>query len=83
MIIGGDKKPVIQNIKKNIQAKQFNAKVELNDPKMDLPTEDQILEHFLQQRSQGTYHIKNIIARLAMSFITQFGRSQYWGNHYQ
>lgn len=72
MIIGGDKKPVIQNIQKNIQAKQFNAKVELNDPKLDLPTEDQILEHFLQQRSQGTYHVKNIIARLAMSFITQW-----------
>ena len=72
MIIGGDKKLVIQNIKKNIQAKQFNAKVELNDPKLDLSTEDQILEHFLQQRSQGTYHIKNIIARLAMSFITQW-----------
>lgn len=71
MIIGGDKKPVIQNIQKNIQAKQFNAKVELNDPKLDLSTEDQILEHFLQQRSQGTYHIKNIIARLGMSFITQ------------
>ena len=72
MIIGGDKKPVIQNIQKNIQAKQFNAKVELNDPKLDLQTEDQILEHFLQQRSQGTYQIKNIIARLGMSFITQW-----------
>lgn len=72
MIIGGDKKPVIQNIQKNIQAKQFNAKVELNDPKLDLPTEDQILEHFLQQRSQGTYHVKNILARLAMRLITQW-----------
>ena len=72
MIIGGDKKPVIQNIQKNIQAKQFNAKVELNDPKMDLPTEDQILEHFLQQRSHWTYHVKSIIARLEMRLITQW-----------
>lgn len=72
MIIGGDKKPVIKNIQKNIQAKQFNAKVELNDPKLDLQTEDQILEHFLQQRSQGTYHVKNIIARLGMRLITQW-----------
>lgn len=72
MIIGGDKKPVIKNIQKNIQAKQFNAKVELNDPKLDLPTEDQILEHFLQQRSHKTYQIKNIIARLAMRLITQW-----------
>ena len=72
MIIGGDKKLVIQNIQKNIQAKQFNAKVELNDPKLDLSTEDQILEHFLQQRSQGTYHVKNIIARIAMRLITQW-----------
>lgn len=72
MIIGGDKKPVIQNIQKNIQAKQFNAKVELNDPKLDLPTEDQILEHFLQQRSHKTYQIKNIIARLEMRLITQW-----------
>ena len=38
MIIGGDKKPVIKNIQKNIQAKQFNAKVELNDPNLDLPS---------------------------------------------
>lgn len=72
MIIGGDKKPVIKNIQKNIQAKQFNAKVELNDPKLDLQTEDQILEHFLQQRSHKTYQIKNIIARLAMRLITQW-----------
>lgn len=72
MIIGGDKKPVIKNIQKNIQAKQFNAKVELNDPKLDLQTEDQILEHFLQQRSHKTYQIKNIIARLGMRLITQW-----------
>lgn len=72
MIIGGDKKPVIQNIQKNIQAKQFNAKVELNDPQLDLQTEDQILENFLQQRSHWTYHVKNIIARLEMRLITQW-----------
>lgn len=72
MIIGGDKQPVIKNIQKNIEAKQFNAKVEINDPQLNVHMEHQLLEHFLHQRSTWTYHIKNIVARMGMRFITQW-----------
>ena len=34
MIIGGSKKEVIANIKKNIQAGELNKKVEVNDPNL-------------------------------------------------
>ena len=34
MIIGGSKKEVITNIKKNIQAGELNKKVEVNDPNL-------------------------------------------------
>ena len=32
MIVGGDKKPVIQNMKKNLKNGELNKKVEVGDP---------------------------------------------------
>lgn len=59
MIIGGSKKEVIKNIKKNILENELNKKVEVGDPVL---TEEKIailLDKFFKNKCKINYKIKN------------------------
>ena len=59
MIIGGSKKEVIENIKKNILENELNKKVEVGDPVL---TEEKIailLDKFFKNKCKINYKIKN------------------------
>lgn len=57
------KKEVIEQIKSNVLKKEFNSKVELNDPNLDKATIDNLLEEFWKKKKTLSYKIKNIIVR--------------------
>ena len=59
MIIGGSKKEVIANIKKNIENKEYNKKVEVNDAVLTDEQIDEYLNKFYKQKKSFTYKIKN------------------------
>lgn len=70
MIIGGDKTPVIKNIREKVDKHEFNAKVEVADPVLAPATEKKLLADFLQHQQSFDYRIKNLIARSLMRLIT-------------
>ena len=59
MIIGGSKKEVISNIKKNIEDKEYNKKVEVNDAVLTDEQIDEYLNKFYKQKKSISYKIKN------------------------
>ena len=59
MIIGGSKKEVISNIKKNIEDKEYNKKVEVNDAVLTDEQIDEYLNRFYKQKKSLSYKLKN------------------------
>lgn len=60
MIIGGDKSAVIENIRKNIKAGEFNKKAELDDPVLsDDDAEKAIEKYFKYRNNKLWYFIKS------------------------
>lgn len=70
MIIGDNKKEVINNIKIAADNKEFNKKVEVNDPKLSTEQKRKIIEKYLKTRNGLGYKFNNEIARLVVDFVT-------------
>lgn len=59
MIIGGSKKEVIENIKKNILENELNKKVEVGDPVLTEEKIEILLDKFFKNKCKINYKIKN------------------------
>ncbi len=71
MIIGGSKKEVIKNIKKNILNNELNKKVEINDPKLNEDELNKVLNRFYGIRKHKIIYF--LESRLAYLFIDILG----------
>lgn len=58
MIIGGSKKEVIENIKKNTISLELNKKVEVGDPILDDYEINKLLDNFYKNRKSPLYNFK-------------------------
>ena len=58
MIIGENRKAVIQNIKNFAESSQFHNKVELNDPVLTTEQNRKITDSYLENRKQLTFKVK-------------------------
>lgn len=58
MIIGGTKKEVINNIKKNILDNELNKKVEVNDPNLSENEIEKLLNDFYKNKKKFSYNFK-------------------------
>lgn len=58
MIIGGSKKEVIENIKKNTASLDLNKKVEVGDPVLSDDEIDRLLDNFFRNRKSLFYRFK-------------------------
>ncbi len=65
MIIGGDRLPVIENIKKCIKSGELNAKVELGDPVLSSAEAKAITDEYLKKRKTPFRKLKSFIAGTA------------------
>lgn len=63
MIIGNNKDLVIENIKKRVEEKEFNAKVEVDDPKLSANERNKLINDYLKNRETMSYKAKNMIAK--------------------
>lgn len=70
MIIGGSKKEVIKNIKKNILDGQLNKKVEVDDPVVD--DVEKVLDKFYKNQKKLGYNFKK---RKANKIVEQFKKN--------
>ena len=59
MIIGGSKKEVINNIKKNIENNELNKKVEIGDPNLSDDEIQKYIDDFYKNKKKLSYFIKN------------------------
>lgn len=74
MIIGGSKKLVIENIKRNITDGNLNNKVEVNDAVL---TEEEIknyIKKFYENKDKKSYLVKN---KMANDTVKKFGKLMY------
>ena len=62
MIIGTDRLPVIDNIKKRVKDGELNAKVELSDPMLSAAEEKAITDRYLKDRNSLSFRLKSSIA---------------------
>ena len=70
MIIGGSKKEVITNIKKNIQAGELNKKVEVNDPNLSDEEINNYLNNFYAKRKHKVkFFLENKIAYFYVGLV--------------
>lgn len=70
MIIGDNKKEVIKNIEKAVDLKEFNQKVEVNDPQLTLEEKTKIVKKYLKNRNKLTFKTKTKIAKSTISLLT-------------
>lgn len=71
MIIGDNKQETIKNIKRAIEQKDFNQKVEINDPKLTLEEKNKIVEKYLKSRNKFLFKIKTRIAKITIFILTK------------
>lgn len=70
MIIGENRKAVIENIRKAAQNGDFNNKVEINDPVLTHEQSVQIIQGFLKHRNTLSFKTKSYLARQTANFLT-------------
>jgi lauroyl/myristoyl acyltransferase len=63
MFIGSNKDKVIENMKKAVLKKDFNCKVEVDDPDLSLEEKEKIISNYLKSHKTIGYRICNIAAR--------------------
>lgn len=61
MIIGDNRKAVIQNIKNFAESGQFHNKVELNDPILTSEQSKKITDNYLENRGRLTFKLKTML----------------------
>ena len=71
MIIGGSKKEVINNIKKNIENNELNKKVEIGDPNLSEEEIQKYIDAFYKNKKKLSYFIKNKIANKTVKKISK------------
>ncbi len=71
MIIGGSKKEVINNIKKNIENNELNKKVEIGDPNLSDDEIQKYIDDFYKNKKKLSYFIKNKIANKTVKKISK------------
>lgn len=64
MILGGDRLPVIENIRKNAESGNFHSKVEINDPILSTDEAKNTTNNYLLLRNSMGYKFKSFFARL-------------------
>ena len=72
MIIGGSKKEVIANIQKNVQHKEWNRKVEVNDPVFSEKEREKAFKRFYGLRKHRVLYFFE--SRFAYLFVDILGR---------
>ena len=63
MLIGGDRLPVIENIREAAEAGDFYRKVELNDPVLTDAEAKAITDGYIKNRNTAGYKLKSFFAR--------------------
>ena len=63
MIIGGSKKEVINNIKRNIENNELNKKVEIGDPNLSDEEIQKYIDDYFKNKKKLSYFFKNKITR--------------------
>ena len=71
MIIGGSKKEVINNIKKNIENNELNKKVEIGDPNLSEDEIQKYINDFYKNKKKLSYFFKNKIANKMVKKISK------------
>lgn len=71
MIIGGSKKEVINNIKKNIENNELNKKVEIGDPNLPEDEIQKYINDFYRNKKKLSYFFKNKIANKTIKKISK------------
>ena len=61
MIIGDNRKAVIENIKQSAKSGQFHNKVELTDPVLTPEQSKKITDNYLEDRNSLTYKAKKAV----------------------
>lgn len=69
MIFGFNRRRVINNIKKNAEKKQFNAKAELNDPVLTKEEVKKLVQQFWQHTQTLNYRILNLNFRRIFGLV--------------
>ena len=72
MIIGGSKKDVIKNIQKNLENKEYNTKVEINDAVLSDEEKLKLIDKFYRQKKSLFYKFKN---KSVTKLINKTGKS--------
>jgi len=67
MIIGSNKKVVIENIKNALENDEHDRKVEVGDPNLTSEQKEQIINRYLENRNKLSYKIKNKLARILIN----------------
>jgi len=62
MIIGDNRKAVIENIKKNAESGNFHSKVELTDPVLTSEQMREITDRYMQNRNALSFRFKSAVA---------------------
>ncbi len=66
MIIGENKGKVIDNIKQATEEKEYNVKVEVNDPEVTNSEKKEIINKYLVNKRKISYKAKNELARVTV-----------------
>ena len=70
MIIGENKGIVIANMKKAINKKEYNKKVEVDDPNLTAKEQEELIEKYIKKQNKLSYKINNEIANVILSSVT-------------
>lgn len=71
MIIGGSKKEVINNIKRNIENNELNRKVEIGDPNLSDEEIQKYIDDYFKNKKKLSYFFKNKIANKTVKKISK------------
>ena len=71
MIIGGSKKKVINNIKRNIENNELNKKVEIGDPNLSDEEIQKYIDDYFKNKKKLSYFFKNKIANKTIKKISK------------
>lgn len=70
MIIGDNRRAVIENIKSKAESGDFHTKVELNDPVLTQEQSNAIVNGFLENRNKASFRCKAFLARAMANGLT-------------
>ena len=71
MIFGFHRRQIINNIKKNVAKKQFNAKAELHDPVLNNKETNKVVSKYWQYTRTISYRLFNPLVRVVFNIASQ------------